>query len=109
MPAVAPVEPLPSIVTEPAKPIPAATSPSSEHVADTAAPRAARRSAAADTPAEQAEARTQRTAKPPSVQKREPATASAADEAECARIFQRLSLGESNAALLSRLKTLKCQ
>jgi serine/threonine protein kinase len=34
---------------------------------------------------------------------------SASDRAECARIFQRLSLGESNPELLARLKTLKCR
>jgi hypothetical protein len=59
---------------------------------------------------------TETVAKPPprvtkkSVQPADPAQPdSASDRAECARIFQRLSLGESSPELLARLKTLKCR
>jgi hypothetical protein len=59
---------------------------------------------------------TETVAKPPprvtkkTVQPADPAQAdSASDRAECARIFQRLSLGESSPELLARLKTLKCK
>jgi hypothetical protein len=54
-------------------------------------------------------------AKPPRVTKKtvqsaDPAQAdSSADRAECARIFQRLSLGENSPELIARLKTLKCK
>ena len=82
--------------------------PSIERVPDAAPARAARRPAPADTAASQGHPRAERAPRSTAAQKPEPA-ANAADEAECVRIFQRLSLGENNPALLNRLKTLNCR
>lgn len=44
----------------------------------------------------------------PSPEEKPPSRRSAADAAECARILQRVSLGESSAELIERMKTLRC-
>jgi serine/threonine protein kinase len=58
------------------------------------------------TPAREAD---QGTPPRPTAAKSETVQADASRRAECGRIFQRLSLGENNAELIERLKTLQCR
>jgi serine/threonine protein kinase len=94
-----PVEAIPVTAPPPVEPVPAAPTP----------PAAARRAAPRDAvtaPAARAERAAPRAA---DGARHERVQAESANAAECARIVQRLSLGESSRELLERLKVLKCQ
>ena len=95
-PAPQPVTDAPLAPVDPPREAPPATSP---------AKKAAPAETAAAPPAQGDERISPRRDATP----REPAAADTANRAECARIIQRLSLGESSPELLDRLKSLKCR
>jgi serine/threonine protein kinase len=97
VPAPSPVEPVP-VAPPPVQPVPVAPPP------PVAAKRTAPRDAGTAPPARERAA--PRTAEG---RTHERTQAESTNPAECARILQRLSLGESSRELLERLKVLKCQ
>jgi len=94
-----PVEPIPVPAPPPVEPVPVAPPPAA------ATRRSTPRDAGTATPA-----RPERPA-PRAAEgaRKERPQAESSNAAECARIMQRLSLGESSQQLLERLKVLKCQ
>jgi serine/threonine protein kinase len=112
-PALPPTAPnqdkLPPAATDTALPIPAAPVSPVESVPDALPARAAKKLAPPGTGAAQPEQNPPRASQRLDAARAERAQADSANRAECGRIMQRLSLGESSPELLDRLKSLKCR
>jgi serine/threonine protein kinase len=109
-PAASATEVPSAVITEAAKPVAASPRAPTESIPGTSPARVAKKSAPSDTGATQPDHSAERAAqRPDAVARPEHAIADSANRAECSRIFQRLSLGESSAELMDRLKSLKCQ
>ncbi|MGZ8254361.1 MAG: serine/threonine protein kinase [Burkholderiaceae bacterium] len=115
---VQPGPPSPAVTPAPTGPVGEAGAPKPDEVANTAPvestpdtpPRGSTdKPAAPDTIVAPPAQNVERAAKRVDVAKPERAQADATNQAECGRIFQRLSLGESSPELLNRLKSLKCK
>ena len=61
------------------------------------------------TPTRTEPTRSEPTREPPQAEPRHTERASGSNEAECARLFQRLSIGESSPDLIERVRTLRCR
>lgn len=96
-------------VTEAAKPIPVAPTSPAEMPPDAPPKRVAKKVTLPDTSAAQPDQYPARASQRSDATKPERAQTDAANRAECGRILQRLSLGESSPELLERLKLLKCR
>jgi serine/threonine protein kinase len=100
-----PVE-VPPTVAEANRPIPAAPPPSADSNPAVPPVRAAKK---ATPPDPRVERNTDLAAQRADAARRERPATDSANQAECGRIFQRLSLGESSPELIERLKSLKCR
>ena len=117
-----PIEPLPTSVEaakptletakptfETAKPPPEVAPSPADPTPEAPPQRTSKRSAPLAKDPAQTEAETQRASKRQEAARQERVQPDASHAAECARIVQRLSLGESSPELLERLKSLKCR
>lgn len=108
-PPTATAEMPPPATTEAARSTTAAPISSIETVPGTPPEHATKKMAPPNTGMTQAKPNPERSSQRLDAGKPERVQADAANRAECGRIFQRLSLGESSPELLDRLKVLKCQ
>jgi serine/threonine protein kinase len=108
-PVADPVATPPPATAEATKPIPPVPPAPAEPVPEAPPPRATRKPPSPDTAAAPREPSPKRTSPRPDTATPERVQADADSRAECARIVQRLSLGESSPELLDRLKSLKCR
>jgi hypothetical protein len=99
----------PPVATDAAQATPVAPTPRIETFPGAPPARAPKETTAPDAGMAQSRSSAERTSQHSAAGKPERAEADAARRAECGRIFQRLSLGESSPELLDRLKVLKCQ
>ena len=99
----------PEAATEAAKPIPVAPNSPAEMPVDVPPKRVTKKVAPPDTSAAQPDQYPARASQRSDAGKPERGQTDSANRAECGRILQRLSLGESSPELLERLKLLKCR